>query len=428
MICSLHFVDGEPTYINPNPTINLGYEKPAKKPRRKLSRQELPEPSSQAKTENVSVTCDHQYCSEREHCQACIDKNAVIFSMANEIAKLNNEKEKLKEHIDELCENVTEMKLKQKSRKPFSAASIRSDAKIRFYTGIQSFAVFEALFSLIKPHAPKLVFWRGAKVISSAVNKKRRHKSHRLCYMDQFLLVLMRLRLGLLLQDLADRFQISESICSNIFATWVRFLSKFLGSALIVWLPKEVIVSQLPQCFVEGHYQNTRCIIDCTEVYIERPKSLDVQAATWSDYKQHNTFKILVTISPSGYIMHLSDCHGGRATDQFICRNSGLYNLLEYGDVVMADRGFQIKEDLLHHYCQLAAPPGARTKSQLTTNECEETKEVANAPIHVERAISRLKTFRILKNTFPLTMLPYADDIIRTCASICNIQPALIQN
>ena len=191
MICSLHFVDGEPTYINPNPTINLGYEKPAKKPRRKLSRQELPEPSSQAKTENVSVTCDHQYCSEREHCQACIDKNAVIFSMANEIAKLNNKKEKLKEHIDELCENLTEMKLKQNSRKPFSAASIRSDAKIRFYTGIQSFAVFEALFSLIKPHAPKLVFWRGAKVISSAVNKKRRHKSHRLCYMDQFLLVLM---------------------------------------------------------------------------------------------------------------------------------------------------------------------------------------------------------------------------------------------
>ena len=259
------------------------------------------------------------------------------------------------------------------------------------------------------------------------INKKHRNKPHRLCYKDQFLLVLMRLRLGLLNQDLAERFQVSESTCSNIFATWIRFLSNFFGNALIVWLPKEVILSQLPQCF-KGNYQNTRCIIDCTEVYIERPKSLDVQAATWSDYKKHNTFKVLVAISPAGYIMHLSDCYGGRSSHQFICQNSGLYDLLEYGDAVMADRGFQSKEDLLHHYCHLAVPPGARAKSQMTTTECKKTKQVANVRIHVERAINRLKTFRILKNTFPLTMLPYADDVIRTCASICNVQPALIKN
>ena len=47
--------------------------------------------------------------------------------------------------------------------------------------------------------------------------------------------------------------------------------------------------------------------------------------------------------------------------------------------------------------------------------------------IHVERAINRLKTCRILKNTFPLTMLPLVDDIVRTCASICNIQPLLLK-
>ena len=158
----------------------------------------------------------------------------------------------------------------------------------------------------------------------------------------------MRLRLGLLNQDLVERFQVSESTCSNIFATWIHFLSNFFGNTLIVWLPKEVILSQFPQCF-KGNYQNTRCIIDGTEVYIERPKSLDFQAATWSDYKKRNTFKVLEAISPAGYIMHLSDCYGGRSSDQFICH----YDLLEYGDVVMADRGFQIKEDLLHHYCHL---------------------------------------------------------------------------
>ena len=137
---------------------------------------------------------------------------------------------------------------------------------------------------------------------------------------------------------------------------------------------------------------------------------------------------MLVAISPAGYIMHLSDCCGDRSSDQFICQNSGLYDLLEHGDFVMADRGFQSKEDLLHHYCQLAVPPGARAKSQMTTTECKKTKEVANVWIHVERANNRLKTFRILKNTFSLTMLPYVDDVIRTCASNCNIQLALIKN
>ena len=99
---------------------------------------------------------------------------------------------------------------------------------------------------------------------------------------------------------------------------------------------------------MEAGYTKTRCIIDCTEVFIERPKSLDAQAATWSDYKKHNTIKFLIGISPCGFITYISDSYGGRAPDQFICIDSTFHHLLESGDEVMADRGFQIKEDLLH--------------------------------------------------------------------------------
>ena len=94
----------------------------------------------------------------------------------------------------------------------------------------------------------------------------------------------------------------------------------------------------------------------------------------------------------------------------------------------MADRGFQIKEDLLHYYCSLSIPPGARVKSQMTSGECKTAKEVANLRIHVERAINRLKEFKILKNTLSINMLPLVDDIIRTCASLCNIEPPLIKD
>ena len=59
--------------------------------------------------------------------------------MANEIAKLNEEEENLKAHMDQLCEAVSKMKLMRKNRKPFSATAITSDSKMKFYTGRKVF-------------------------------------------------------------------------------------------------------------------------------------------------------------------------------------------------------------------------------------------------------------------------------------------------
>ena len=160
---------------------------------------------------------------------------------------------------------------------------------------------------------------------------------------------------------------------------------------------------------------------------IQRPKSMISQAVTWSDYKSHNTFKFLIGISPSGFITFVSDCYGGMASDRFICMDSGFFDLLERDDEIMADRGFQIKEDLLLRFCSLSIPPGARIKSQMTSSECKKTKDVANLRIHVERAINRLKTYRILKTTMPITVLHLADDIIRTCGSIVQLKTTLNQ-
>ena len=61
--------------------------------------------------------------------------------------------------------------------------------------------------------------------------------------------------------------------------------------------------------------------------------------------------------------------------------------------MVMADRGFQIHEELLLRFCSLQVPPRARAKSQMTTDECKKTKGIANLRIHVERAINRINFF-----------------------------------
>ena len=118
-------------------------------------------------------------------------------------------------------------------------------------------------------------------------------------------------------------------------------------------MPREAIRDNLPEAFIKTGNNKCRVILDCAEVFIERPKSLDCQPATWSDYKHHNTIKFLVSISPSGFITFLSSCYGGGASDKFIAKDSDFYDLLERDDVVMADRGFQIQEDLLLHFCNL---------------------------------------------------------------------------
>ena len=87
----------------------------------------------------------------------------------------------------------------------------------------------------------------------------------------------------------------------------------------------------------------------------------------------------------------------------------------------MADRGFQIQEDLLLHFCNLQVPPGARTKSQMT-KKVQKTKETTNLRIHVERAINRIKNYRILKGTLPITMMQHVDEIVLVCAAFCNIK------
>ena len=67
MVCSFHFVDGEPSFDNPNPTLNLGYEKPPKQPGRKLPQQDL-ELSRARTTTDTAVLCDHVYSSEKQPC------------------------------------------------------------------------------------------------------------------------------------------------------------------------------------------------------------------------------------------------------------------------------------------------------------------------------------------------------------------------
>ena len=204
VVCSDHFVDKRPTLENPNPVLNLGYEKPAKKPRRDLHRRQLfpvkrkeREQEAEEPPENVP---------EKEPCHECLRKETEIESLTDRCLKKETEIESLIKKVDslsierdDLSQNVAEVKVKvhrlKEDCKPFSVASIKTDAKMKFFTGLQTVAVFGILFNLLKPFIQSMNFWRGDKQTRKVVTSKLvKGRTQKITARDQLLLVLMCLR------------------------------------------------------------------------------------------------------------------------------------------------------------------------------------------------------------------------------------------
>ena len=179
---------------------------------------------------------------------------------------------------------------------------------------------------------------------------------------EEFLLVLLRLKLGLMERHLADMFAVTVSTVSRVYITWIRFLALTFKGSLLRWPSKEEIIAHLPTSFCK--YPSTRVIIDCTEFFIQKPSSPSAQKATWSDYKHHNTVKLLVGITPSGAFSFISNLWTGSTSDRRITQESGLLDLLEEGDHVMADRGFTIRDLLTKKKVVLNIPPFSKGKYQ----------------------------------------------------------------
>ena len=95
--------------------------------------------------------------------------------------------------------------------------------------------------------------------------------------------------------------------------------------------------------------------------------------------------------------------------------------------MVLADRGFLIMEELLLRGATLLIPPFSKGKTQFSQREIEYGRHLSRARIHVERAIGRIKNFRILQHTMPISLLKHADNILIICAALTNLQPKLVK-
>ena len=96
------------------------------------------------------------------------------------------------------------------------------------------------------------------------------------------LVVFMKLKLGLLNKDLAVPFDISTSRMSKIFRSLIPLIKAHMTN-LIVWPDHGTIRRHLPRSF-KKNFKDCVCIIDCSKIFIERPKNLTARVQTWSNY------------------------------------------------------------------------------------------------------------------------------------------------
>ena len=356
-------------------------------------------------------------CSE----ESALDVSGLSGSYANESSTNAIVSTALVARIEALeIENKALHRQVSSTSKPFRLSVIaHSDSLVNFYTGFQSYDLLLTFFDFLGPVVNHLEYW-GSK------EKASRKRKTKLDPLNQFFLMLIKLRLNLREKDIALRFGITTSTVSKYFITWISFLHKHLAE--LQWTPtREQVKCTLPEAFREK-FPDTYAIIDASEVFIETPCDLQYQSSTWSNYKHHNTAKFIVSCTPNGAISFVSPLYVGSISDVELTRVSGFIEALsgKAGVSIMADRGFTISDQLAPHGIKLNIPPFMEGRSQLSAEDVRKGCKIASLRIHVERAIGRIKNFTILKGTLPLSMARIANQIVQVCAWLVNFQPALI--
>ena len=136
-------------------------------------------------------------------------------------------------------------------------------------------------------------------------------------------------------------------------------------------------------------------------------------------------------IALQGVISFVLDAWGGRVSDKYLTDHCRILKRLLPGDIVLADKGFDISKSVDMMQAKLHIPAFTKGKSQLSALEVENTRTIANVRIHAERVIGyvRQQKYAILQRTLSIDFLtvrkgessPQVNRIVRVCCALNNL-------
>ncbi|XP_065103379.1 uncharacterized protein [Paramisgurnus dabryanus] len=431
VVCSRHFHKGKPAYemieCDPDwaPSLHLGhtevkatncgrFERSLRRQRALAGKNRAPNvtPLDQAVYNEKTKKVMQQDVEKEQSRQDDIAQNPDNHSTQecdlckcrqDEINHLLEENRQLKHELDK--SKITEEFFKY------------DDVKVKYYTGLPSYAIFQVVLSNVTQFLPG------------------KFKRKLTCF-QMLLLTFMRLRLDLPIQHIAHLFNVDRSTVSTAFKQTVSVLYSRL-SPLVHWPDRESLQVSMPHQFVEIFGNHFAAIVDCFEVSIERPSNLQARAQTSSNFiKDGLTLKYLISITPQGVISFISKGFGGRTSDKQITENCGFLDKLLPGDIVLADRGFDIKESVGLMCAEVKIPAFTKGQRQLEAKDVEDMTSIAHLRIHLERVIGVVRhKYKILSSTIPISMvLPcdrenvtFLDKIVTVCCALVNMCPSVVQ-
>ncbi|XP_065683771.1 uncharacterized protein LOC136096454 [Hydra vulgaris] len=441
-VCANHFEYGKPTELSPHPKLYLkGYEISSPQNKRKLPipRYTPTTVSKKHKNTHFSSTCTTTSSSNNNDNipqQSSLSISPPCLSSTASNQQLSPQQIDLITNTPATYLTPTTL-YKQSSHKRLTWEAVRSLPKvIKLYTGCPTENVFLYIVSRVQAKHKKVSYFMDYKrsfepkqyqfsPASKPSSTGKPGPARQLFVEDEVLLTLMRIRLDSPLQDLAFRFKISVSHVSRILTTFITLLAREL-EPLIYWPAPEETLSFTHPHFI-GDFVYVEGIGDCTEQTIQKPANAKAQYQTYSSYKSRNTLKKLIFCTKGGSISFVSKGYSGSSSDRFITKDCNVARRFTPGFIALFDKGFNVQDLFLSRQVKAVIPPFLRSKRQFTPSEVYHCKRIARARIHIERVIGRLKEFRLLKNTLPITLVPQFDDIWIIAAAIVNLQPPLVK-
>ena len=285
---------------------------------------------------------------------------------------------------------------------------LKSDEELSTATGIQSFKLFERIVAAIEIAAPQFSKHTGVITIRERV-----------------LMTFIKLKQNLSYSFLSILFPaVSHRYCSEVICNMLDILCDVLRPN--IYFPSEdEILKNMPLCF--NNYTDTRIILDCTEIEIQKPKNLCCQT-TYSNYKGRYNIKFMTGVTPGGIISFVSKPYGSKASDKAIFEQSLLLQQLEDGMSVMVDRGFLIDDLCSEYNVKLIRPPFLKDHVQFSADDAVENADIASARMHVERLNQRLKVFEILGSKMGSDLVPISEKIVTILCAVVNLSNPIFKD
>ena len=195
----------------------------------------------------------------------------------------------------------------------------------------------------------------------------------------------------------------SNATAHRIFCGWIIFLATLFNE--INLKPRSgYMLKKMPKIFVETGHGLTDLVTDATEFKFQHASNFELSSLMFSNYKNTQTGKALVGISPHGVGILFSDIYPGSISDSKLTEECGAVCFVESEHEIMSEHGFSIQELCAVRGMTLNRPK-QKENNQFAERDIATNFDIAATRIHVERFTGRVCNWGILNSIWPINKI-----------------------